>query len=160
MVRQSPTKRIVRSGVIGLPAPPDRIFPLFTPAGEKLWVDGWDPEMVYPESGATEEGMVFTTRRPDGSESVWTMSEYDERNLRVAYVRVTPGSDVCTVAVRCEPGPKGGTRARVTYTLTALTGRGSAYLADDFGEEHHRKRMATWEEAITRYLDRDVGAGC
>ena len=159
-MRPSPAKRVVRSEVIGLPAPPDRIFSLFTPAGEKLWVDGWYPEMVYPESGATEEGMVFTTRRPDGAESVWTITEYDERNLRVAYVRVTPGSDVCTVAVRCEPGPKGATRARVIYTLTALTGRGSGYLADDFSEEHHRKRMATWEEAITRYLCRDARAGC
>lgn len=151
-MRPSPAKRVVRSEVIDLPAPPDRIFPLFTPAGEKLWVDGWDPEMVYPESGATEEGMVFTTGRPDGSDSVWTITEYDTQNLRVAYVRVTPASDVCTVAVRCEPGPKGGTQAHVTYTLTALTGYGSAYLADDFSEEHHRKRMATWEEAITRYL--------
>ena len=159
-MRSSPAKRVVRSEVIGLPAPPDRVFPLFTPAGEKLWVEGWDPEMVYPESGATEEGMVFTTRCLDGSDSVWTMTEYDERNLRVACVRVTPGSDVCTVAVHCEPGPKGGTRARVTYTLTALTGRGGTYLADDFSEEHHRKQMATWEEAITRYLCRDVRAGC
>jgi hypothetical protein len=159
-MKPSPAKRVVRSEVIGLPAPPDRVFPLFTPAGEKLWVDGWDPEMVYPESGATEEGMVFTTGRPDGSESVWTMTEYDERNLRVAYVRVTPGSDVCMVAVRCEPGLKGGTRARVTYTLTALTGRGSVYMADDFSEEHHRKQMATWEEAITRYLCRGVRVGC
>ncbi len=50
-----------------MPAPPNQVFPLFTPTGEKLWVDGWDPEAVYPESGATEEGMVFKTGRSDGS---------------------------------------------------------------------------------------------
>jgi hypothetical protein len=49
---------------------------------------------------------------------------------------------------------------QINDPLTALTGRGSGYLADDFSEKHHRKRMATWEEAITRYLCRDVRAGC
>jgi hypothetical protein len=155
-VKPSLAKRVVRSGVIGLPAPPNQVFPLFTPTGEKLWVDGWDPEAVYPESGATEEGMVFKTGRPDGSHSVWAMTEHDPENLRVAYVRVTPGSDVCVVAVRCEPGPEGGTHAHVTYTLTALGERGREYLAEDFSEEHYQKRMETWEEAITSYLGQGV----
>jgi hypothetical protein len=147
-------KRIIRSGVIGLPAPPNQVFPLFTPTGEKLWVDGWDPEAVYPESGATEEGMVFKTGRPDGAHSVWTMTEHDPENLRVAYVRVTSGSDVCVVAVRCEPGPEGSTRAHVAYTLTALGERGSEYLTEDFSEKSYQERMQAWEDAITRYLGR------
>jgi hypothetical protein len=46
---------IVLSGSI------DRVFPLFTPAGEKLWVEGWDPEFLHPTSGETCEGMVFRT---------------------------------------------------------------------------------------------------
>jgi hypothetical protein len=147
-------KRIIRSGVIGLPALPNQVFPLFTPTGEKLWVNGWDPEAVYPESGATEKGMVFKTGRPDGAHSVWIMTEHDPENLRVAYVRVTAGSDVCVVAVRCDPGPEGGTRAHVAYTLTALGERGSEYLAEDFSEERYQERMEAWEEAITRYLSR------
>lgn len=159
MVEPSQPKRVSRSGVVELPASPDQVFPLFTPAGEKLWVDGWDPEMVYPESGATEEGMVFTTGSPDGGTSVWTMTEYDEQNLRAAYVRVTLDSDVCTVAVRCEPGPKGGTRAHVTYTLTALTRRGIGSLEDDFSEERYRRRMEIWQEAITGHLGQEAAAG-
>lgn len=155
-MKPSFAKRVVRSGVIELPAPPSQVFPLFTPRGEKLWVDGWDPEAVYPESGTTEEGMVFKTRHPDGSLSVWTMTEHDSENLRVAYVRVTPGSDVCVVTVRCEPDAAGGTRAHVTYTLTVLGERGRAYLAEDFSEKHYQERMQSWEEAITRYLGQDV----
>ncbi len=84
------------------------------------------------------------------------MTEHDPENLRVAYVRVTPGSDVCVIAVRCEAGPEGGTRAHVAYTLTALGERGSEYLSEDFSEERYRERMEAWEEAITRYLNRVV----
>jgi hypothetical protein len=58
------------------------------------------------------------------------------------------------VAVRCDPGPEGGTRAHVAYTLTALGERGSEYLAEDFSEERYQERMEAWEEAITRYLSR------
>ena len=32
------------------------VFLLFTPAGEKLWVEGWDPEFLHPTSGETCEG--------------------------------------------------------------------------------------------------------
>jgi hypothetical protein len=39
----------------------DRVFPLFTSAGEKLWVEGRDPEFLYPTSGETCDGMVFKT---------------------------------------------------------------------------------------------------
>ncbi len=48
-------------------------------------------------------------------------------------------------------GPEGGTRALVTYTLTALGERGGEYLAEDFSKERYRKRMESWQEAITRY---------
>lgn len=158
-MRRSPAKRVVRTEVIVLPASPDRVFPLFTPVGEKLWVEGWDPEIVYPTSGIAEEGMVFTTPGHGGSDSFWAMTEFDERDLRVTYARFTPDSDMCTVAVRCEPGPGGDTRARVTYTLTSLTDRGKEYLAEDFSEKSYRKRMAAWEEAIARCLDRNMPAG-
>ena len=35
---------------------------LFTPRGEKLWADGWDPLFPAPADDDTEPGTVFETR--------------------------------------------------------------------------------------------------
>ena len=98
--------RCVCKGSIFLPVPPGRAAQLFTPEGERAWAPGWDP--AYP-GGA--DGPVFTTH--DG-ETVWVALG----GLR--YARVTPGVQAGTVAVRLEPDGD-GTRARVTYDLTALS---------------------------------------
>lgn len=55
--------QVTRRIVVG--APVDQAFMFFTPAGEELWVDGWQPRYVYPGDGRTEAGMVFTTGEGD-----------------------------------------------------------------------------------------------
>lgn len=54
-----------RAHHIDLAAPPAEVFPLFTPAGEKLWIREWDPRYLHPASGETRQGMVFTTGAGD-----------------------------------------------------------------------------------------------
>lgn len=58
-------RHVQRSHTIVLNGVPEVVFPLFTPAGEKLWVDDWDPVYLYPASGETQEGMVFSTGHDD-----------------------------------------------------------------------------------------------
>jgi hypothetical protein len=74
---------IVLSGSI------DRVFHLFTPAGEKLWVEGWDPEFLHPTSGETCDGMVFRTSH-GGEITLWACIDWSPSAYRVRYARVTP----------------------------------------------------------------------
>ena len=43
-------KRVVLTGAVAVAAPPCEAFELFTPEGERRWVDGWDPVWVDPDA--------------------------------------------------------------------------------------------------------------
>jgi hypothetical protein len=143
--------RIVLVGEIAVGAPPDEAFELFTPEGERRWAEGWDPEWVDPAGATRGVGAVFRTRH-GGEETIWVMVDGDRPAGRVRYVRDTPGSRIGTVEVRCAPAPGGGSLARVTYDLTALSPSGAEYLARF--ESGYGEMLASWEREIARALRR------
>lgn len=51
-------------GTFHLNAPRERVFPLFTPEGERAWAPGWEPKFL---SGSEERGSAFTTTAHNGS---------------------------------------------------------------------------------------------
>ena len=123
--------RYVCTGSLHVALPPERAAALFTPEGERSWAPGWAPE--YPA-----DGPVFLTN--DGA-TVWI----ELGGLR--YARVIPGVQAGTVAVRLEPDG-GGTRAEVTYDLTALSpGAELAGFAAGFDA-----MLAAWERDIAAAL--------
>ena len=80
------------------------------------------------------------------------ITRYDGENAQIEYLRVTPGSRVGNVQIRCEAGPDDTTKAHVTYTFTALSEHGNAYV-ETFTEAHFRHHMmAWWQKAINHYL--------
>jgi hypothetical protein len=145
------TQHVVRSAVLTLNAPPEVVFPLFGPVREAEWSPGWQPTLLYAASPLGEgKGTVFTTGHPD---TVWIVAEWDPARRVVEYARVAPGDHAAQIRIECEPGPDAATtRARVTYTLTALTPAGSPTL-DRFTEAHYRDAyMPHWQQAINARL--------
>ena len=101
-----------------LALPAERALHLFTPVGERLWVEEWDPTFPNGEEGdGATAGTVFITEHA-GRETIWTVVERNEHLVR--YARTTAGQWAGLVEVRCHSQPNGGTRAVVTYELTAL----------------------------------------
>ncbi|MBS0446707.1 MAG: SRPBCC family protein [Proteobacteria bacterium] len=128
-------RRIEVSHAIIVEAPIDRCFMYFTPAGEELWVDGWQPAYVEPPDGRTEAGMVFTTGA--GAElTIWMLVDFDPVRHRSRYARCTLGSRTGFVEVQCAARDAGTTEVRVAYTLTALSADGEAALAAFEGERY------------------------
>jgi hypothetical protein len=127
------------------------VFPLFSPLGEKLWAHGWDPEMLYPSSGAAQVGTVFTTQHANKPTRIWTIIVYASEQAQVSYLNVLPDSHVSRIEVSCEAEGTQATLACITYTLTALTSQGNTYL-DGFTQEHYQAYISSWETAITHYL--------
>lgn len=141
-----------RSHTILLKASIGRVFPLFTPIGEKSWVRDWNPRFLHPPDGETRAGMVFTTGH-GGEETFWSLVDLDEQAHRARYARVTPSSRFGFVEVACEPAGPQRTRSTVTYTYTALSEAGNAYIAA-LTEEEFRRMIDTWQSEINAYLER------
>lgn len=118
--------RLRRNFRVGVP--PARALHLFTPVGERLWAEGWDPVFPAGEDGdGGAAGTVFVTSHGDGhAETVWTVAE--RASDRIRYARTTPGHlsgivDVCCCEEECD-----GTRVDVLYDLTALSPDGERAL--------------------------------
>jgi hypothetical protein len=136
---------------ITIDAPIDRCFMLFTPAGEELWVDGWQPCYLNPPDGRTEAGMVFTTGSGD-DHTIWLLADFDRAQHRSRYVRCTPASRTGTVEVQCRALGDEQTEVEVAYMLTALTPAGAEALAG-FEGEHFAAMIDGWAREITARLD-------
>jgi hypothetical protein len=139
-------KHVRRTHAIELDLPPEEAFPLFTPAGEKLWIREWNPAFIHPASGETQAGMVFTTGTGDEA-TYWSLVDYDPRGLRARYARVTPASRFGFVEVHCSALGARRTRVEVSYAFTALTPAGEAFL-DGFGEDAFRAMIEGWRGLI------------
>jgi hypothetical protein len=132
-------------------APVDQAFMFFTPAGEELWVDGWQPTYLNPADGRTEAGMVFTTG--DGADhTIWLMADFDRAQHRSRYLRCTPGSRTGTVEVRCHAIDASRTQVEVAYALTALSDAGAEVL-QAFEGARFAEMIDGWGSEIAKRRD-------
>ena len=75
-------RRVTRSYVQTIAGTPEEIMPLYCPVREAEWCAGWDPVVVYSESGVVEPDCVFVTG--DGTvESAWFVTRYEPATGRV-----------------------------------------------------------------------------
>jgi hypothetical protein len=128
----------------------DLVFSLFDPIGEKKWAENWNPTIVFPESGV-HQGSVFTSRDHDGTETIWIITKFDKNSQSIVYTSVTPSFKVSLIEISCEPDGANRTKARVTYTITALSEKGKQHIAS-MSKQHYHKWMTDWEKAINHYL--------
>ena len=135
------------TGRIQVGLPPDEAFRLFTPRGERDWVDGWQPRFPAPAPDDTEPGTVFETNA-HGQTTIWLVLGR-ERGKRISYARVTPGDQAGTVTITISPaGPH--SEVEVTYELTALTGA-TGHKLREFADSFPAY-LQSWQEALTARL--------
>ena len=81
--------------------PIDKLFPLFSPEGEKLWVPGWDYENIM---GSTElcEDYVFLAKNHDhaSTDAIWLVKRYEQESYLVQHYKVEPEDKVGIVTVQ------------------------------------------------------------
>lgn len=142
-----------RRGAIDLPLPIDRAFPLFTPIGETLWIEDWDPRFLHPPGGETQKHMVFQTTH-GGETTLWSCTEWEPEEHHACYVRVTPSSRFGFVDVRCEALAPDRTRVHVAYIYTALSEQGEAVL-EALTDQAFAEMLGSWREMIVRRLGKE-----
>ena len=145
-IHPAPLPRARLSGSVRLPPGYEPALFLFTPRGESLWADGWDPRFPAPDSDDTEPGTVFETVHGQ-QRTTWVVCAH-EPGRSVSYARIAHGRDAGTVTVTLDDGtPPGESRlATVNYDLTALSGEAAAHLARFAAD--YPQFLRHWEEAI------------
>ncbi len=147
-----PGRRLDCRGSFELSIPAEQAFPLFTALGEKQWVPGWQPDLIYPASGELEEDQVFFTGQ--GQErTFWYVAHLDADRFEVDYIRATVTSRVARVQVRLQPNDQ-GCSVEVTYRWTAITESGWAEIqkaADEYDD-----MMVEWKRLLEVWLARQA----
>ncbi len=144
-------KRVAHEFVQTNSAIPAKVFPLLCPVREAEWVPGWQYRLIYSKTGVAEMGCVFVTPNSDGSETVWTVTEYDPANFQIAFAWVHPQVMTAQIEISLKQKGSDSTEARVRYTYTGLSPEGNAEI-DRYDEEWFRHKMTSWEAAVNHYL--------
>jgi hypothetical protein len=135
---------ILRTAQLTVALPPAEAFRLFTPLGEREWVDHWDPQFPDPVDDDSAPGTVFRTAAHDGSTTTWVVVDRDP-GRRLRYARIAADKTAGTVEVVLREA-KGGSEVTVTYQLTALNEAAAAELSQF--DAHYPEFIRSWEEAI------------
>lgn len=144
--------QIVREGSFELNTTADKALQFFTPEGERAWVDGWDPQPVYPAQKAVafETNAVF--RLGHGNEqSIWTILKASAEEHVAEYVYVVEGERVSRVRVEIEPLAGGRCRVHVRYVHTAISEKGMNFIST-VTEEAYVRKMGDWQRMVSAVI--------
>jgi hypothetical protein len=144
-------RRLTRTYVQTIDAPPDDVFPLLCPVREAEWLDDWQYTMLWSRSGLVEEGAVFTTPGDGEDDTVWVVSRHDPAGRTVEFTRFTPASRVCVLCIRVTPNDRGQSLVDIAYTYTSISDAGHAFI-DRYTEESFREAMRFWEASMNHWL--------
>ena len=143
-------RRVTRTYTQTLQGTPAEIFPLYCPVKEALWCEGWDPVVVFTESGVVEKDCVFITE--DGpAQAAWYVTEYDADKGLVEMIKHTPGKTFVKLNIVLAAVSADTSRATITYSYTALSVPGEKVLAA-FTAADYTTAMQAWEKAMNHYL--------
>jgi hypothetical protein len=129
-----------------LSMPPSQSFGFFTPEGERLWVDGWNPTYYHRPEGEGLEGTVFSTDH-EGVITWWTIVCHDPQRHSVRYSRLTPGIRAAIVDVGCR-ALGDGSEVTVRYRQVGLAEDGNK-LVQQMAGAAFRSMIETWATRIS-----------
>ena len=137
-------------------APPDRIFPLLCPIEEYKWIDEWECELVYSESGVVENNCIFTEEQSNlllfGSpgRTTWITTLHDPDGFHRHFV-IMSDEAVRKAEVRIEDSGHGVSTVRWTMVVTTLNEAGN--LASDEQGSRHQLMLRFLGASLRHYCE-------
>ena len=136
-----------------LERPVEVVFPLFTPAGERDWVPGWDFTSPMPGTELCEDYIFQTAGHAHAATpAIWLVKRYEPAAFTVQYYKVEPGDKVGVVTVRCRAAGPGRTVVEVTYRYTALSDSGREFI-EAFTRPAFEAFIGEWRVLLSRYFE-------
>lgn len=156
-----PTSRTVgASHEIVADADLNRIFALACPVAELDWINDWEFDMVYSESGRNEPGCTFVEPfsgvlafRSVGMNTVWHTTAYDAGDCHFQAVQLAGDFAIGTFDFSATELAGGDSRLRWSLTHTALNEKGDRILAEGGQEDRMRLVLEILAESGRRYLE-------
>jgi hypothetical protein len=131
---------------------PEKVFPLLCPVREAEWLDGWQPTMIYSESGVIEEGAVFSTPHAGEADTVWIVTKHDSGKREIEFTRFTPASRICVLGITVRAKDENSSFVEISYTYTATAPAGNAFI-ESLTEEAFVEAVGFWEKSMNYFLD-------
>jgi hypothetical protein len=142
--------RIIRSYIMNIDGTPNDVFPLLCPVREYDWIQPWQCEIVYTDSGIAELDCVFKTNFPDdGPEDTWVVSRY-EPDKYIEFVRINSLRSI-RYSIELNQQDNGSTQAKWEQVITGLNSEGDVFVAG-LTDETFFERMETLQNMINHYL--------
>lgn len=129
---------------------PEAVFPLLCPQREKDWLEGWDYDMIYSQSGGAEQDCVFLTHQHGQAATVWQVTQYHPNQL-IEFVRVTPGENLVKITIQLIARADGFSDVHISYQYTGLNPHQNTFIETEL-EASFQASMEWWEKAINHYL--------
>lgn len=142
--------RVTKQYIQTINAAPDQVFPLLCPVAEAQWLDGWQYEMIYSESGVAEQGCIFTTPAND-QRAIWINTQRDSATGKIQFTKIIPGITATLLELELTELSQ-QTRVAITYTTTALSDAGREAIAL-ITDKAFNQQLQFWEQAMNYYLE-------
>lgn len=152
-------KRISTHFQIQINCRADDVFALACPKEELKWIDHWQYEMIFSESGKNENNCIFKEKmsglfvlNEPGMKTVWHTTLYD-RSARIFHSLLIFG-DVATAKLEFDvtDSDQEGVKANWRLTFTTLNDRGNQ-LADAELKERLFGMLNFLGESAKHYLE-------
>ncbi len=145
-------KFIKHTKTFDLPVPIEKLFPLFSPEGEKLWVPGWDYRNIMGTLELEEDYVFLTENHDHGStEAIWLVKKFDQAASTVEFYKIEPGDKVGVIKVQCRRLVADRTEVEVAYKYTALSKTGEAFIAG-FSAEAYEAFIGEWRMLLSTHF--------
>jgi hypothetical protein len=142
-----------RDGIIRVKATMEEVFPLLCPKREEEWIPGWECETIWSTSGTNEDGAIFRTTKPYGTELYWTTLQYDIKSGVVDFLITAGRLYVFRFRIEVRQDTSGLLTLTFTQVFTSVSEEGSALL-DRYKGEDFAARLAALERFMVSHLRR------
>ena len=142
--------RTLLSHTMHLSASPEDVFPLLCPVREYDWIENWQCELIYSESGKAEADCVFQTRFPqDGPEDTWVVSRYDPPRA-IEFIRINALRAI-RYSIELDEAEAGQSSWIWSQTLTGLNDPGDTLIASG-NPASFAEKIADIERKLKHFL--------
>lgn len=146
-------KRVVRTFTQTIHAAPEAVFPLLCPVREMEWLADWKARVIYAESGLAETNGVYASLHPGESDTIWMITQRDERRHLIEFVYFVPGVRVTRLNIAVHPLVGKNSRVEITYIYTGISKEGNREITEHGAEDRFIEQMKHWEAAMNYFLE-------
>lgn len=146
-------QRIVRNYTQTIHAEPGTVFLLLCPVREMEWLADWKCRVIHAPSGLAETNGVYASLHPGEDDTVWMITQRDERLHIIEFVYFIPGMRVTRLNIAVHPAADKCSRVEITYVYTGISEEGNREIGEHGADDKFARQMKHWEASMNHFLD-------